>query len=93
MSIEVRVPQILRKHTGGAKTLKASGRTVREVLEELDRQHPGLRERLLEDGDRLHRFVNIYVNDEDVRFIQALDTPLKDGDVLSILPAVAGGRA
>ena len=93
MSIEVQVPQILRKHTGGAKTLKASGRTVREVLEDLDRQHPGLRERILEDGDRLHRFVNIYVNDEDVRFIQALDTPLKDGDVLSILPAVAGGRA
>ncbi len=93
MSIEVRVPQILRKHTGGAKSLKASGRTVREVLEDLDRQHPGLRERLLEDGDRLHRFVNIYVNDEDVRFIQALDTPLKDGDVVSILPAVAGGRA
>lgn len=93
MSIEVRVPQILRKHTGGAKTLTASGRTVREVLEDLDRQHPGLRERLLEDGGRLHRFVNIYVNDEDVRFIQALDTPLKDGDVVSILPAVAGGRA
>ncbi len=93
MSIEVRVPQILRKHTGGAKSLKASGRTVRELLEDLDRQHPGLRERILEDGDRLHRFVNIYVNDEDVRFIQALDTPLKDGDVLSILPAVAGGRA
>jgi len=93
MSIEVQVPQILRKHTGGAKSLKASGRTVREVLEDLDRQHPGLRERILEDGGRLHRFVNIYVNDEDVRFIQALDTPLKDGDVVSILPAVAGGRA
>ena len=92
-TVEVQIPQILRKHTGGAKTLKASGRTVREVLEDLDRQHPGLRERILEDGDRLHRFVNIYVNDEDVRFIQALDTPLKDGDVLSILPAVAGGRA
>ena len=92
-TIEVRVPQILRKHTGGAKTLKASGRTVREVLEDLDRKHPGFRERILEDGDRLHRFVNIYVNDEDVRFIQALDTPLKDGDVLSIFPAVAGGRA
>ncbi|MGH7363660.1 MAG: ubiquitin-like small modifier protein 1 [Candidatus Methylomirabilales bacterium] len=92
-TIEVHVPQILRKHTGGAKTLKASGQTVREVLEDLERQHPGFRERVLEDGGRLHRFVNIYVNDEDVRFIQTLDTPLKDGDVLSILPAVAGGQA
>ena len=93
MSIEVQVPQILRKHTGGAKTLQGSGRTIRELLEDLDRQHPGLRERLLEDGGRLHRFVNIYVNDEDVRFIQALDTPLKDGDVVAILLAVAGGGA
>jgi len=93
MSVQVHVPEILRKHTGGAKTLKASGRTLRELLENLERQHPGFRDRLLEDGDRLHRFVNIYVNDEDVRFIQALETPLKDGDVVSILPAVAGGRA
>ena len=92
-TVDVQIPQILRKQTGGAKTLKGSGQTVRELLDDLDRKHPGFRERLLEDGGRLHRFVNIYVNDEDVRFIQALDTPLKDGDVVSILPAVAGGRA
>jgi len=91
--VEVQIPQILRKHTGGAKSLKGSGQTVRELLDDLNRKHPGFRERLLEDGGRLHRFVNIYVNDEDVRFMQALDTPLKDGDVVSILPAVAGGRA
>ena len=92
-TVDVQIPQILRKHTGGAKTLKGSGQTVRELLDDLDRKHPGFRERLLEDGGGLHRFVNIYVNDEDVRFMQALDTPLKDGDVVSILPAVAGGGA
>ena len=92
-TVDVQIPQILRKHTAGAKTLKGSGQTVRELLDDLDRKHPGFRERLLEDGGRLHRFVNIYVNDEDVRFMQVLDTPLKDGDVVSILPAVAGGRA
>lgn len=91
MGIRVQVPEILRKHTGGAKVLQGSGRSVRELLEDLERQHPGFRERLLEDGGRLHRFVNIYVNDEDVRFLQALDTPVRDGDVVSILPAVAGG--
>lgn len=93
MGIPVQVPEILRKHAGGAKVLQGSGGTVRELLEDLERQHPGFRERLLEDGGRLHRFVNIYVNDEDVRFLQALDTPVKDGDVVSILPAVAGGGA
>ncbi len=90
-TIEVHVPQILRKHTAGAKTLRASGRTVREALEDLERQHPGFRERVLEDGGRLHRFVNIYVNDEDVRFLGAVDAPISDGDVVTILPAVAGG--
>jgi sulfur-carrier protein len=91
VSIQVHVPQIFRKHTGGEKTVLVEGRTVREVLDNLDRAYPGLRERVLLDGKELHRFVNIYRNDEDIRFLQFLDTEVKEGDVLSILPAVAGG--
>ncbi len=90
MSVQIHVPQIFRKHTGGAKTVVADGRTVREVLDSLDKAYPGLRERLFE-GTEIHRFVNIYRNDEDVRFLDALDTEVRDGDSLSILPAVAGG--
>lgn len=91
MNVRVQVPQIFRRHTGGAKTVAAEGRTVREVLENLDKAYPGLRERLL-DGKELHRFVNIYRNDEDIRFLGYLDTEIHEGDVISILPAVAGGR-
>jgi molybdopterin converting factor small subunit len=90
MSVQVRVPQIFQKHTGGARTVTAEGRTIREVLENLDRLYPGLRDRLL-DGKGLHRFVNIYQNDEDIRFLIFLDTEVHDGDIISILPAVAGG--
>ena len=91
MSVQVQVPQIFRKHTGGAKIVAAEGRTVREVLENLDKAHPGLRDRL-GDGKALHRFVNIYRNDEDIRFLGDLDTEVHEGDVISILPAVAGGK-
>ena len=91
MNVQVQVPQIFRKHTGGAKIVAAQGRTVREVLENLDKAHPGLRDRLV-DGKTLHRFVNIYRNDEDIRFLGDLDTEVHEGDVISILPAVAGGR-
>ncbi len=90
MNVQVHVPQIFRKHTGGAKTVVTEGRTVREVLDSLDKAYPGLRERLM-DGKELHRFVNIYRNDEDVRFLEYLDTEVREGDTLSILPAVAGG--
>ena len=90
MSVHIHVPQIFRKHTGGAKTVTAEGKTIREVLESLDKTYPGLRERLL-DGKELHRFVNIYRNDEDVRFLEQLDTEVREGDSISILPAVAGG--
>jgi len=93
MSVEVRIPTILRKHTGGARAVEAKGSTVREVIDQLDRDHPGLRAAILaEDGD-MHRFINIYLNDEDVRFSGELETPVSDGDVVSILPAVAGGAA
>ncbi|MEE9171616.1 MAG: MoaD/ThiS family protein [candidate division NC10 bacterium] len=90
MSVQVQVPQIFRKHTGGVKTVVVQGKTVQEVLENLDKAYPGLRDRLL-DGKGLHRFVNIYRNDEDIRFLGYLETEVHEGDIISILPAVAGG--
>jgi sulfur-carrier protein len=91
MAVEVRIPTILRKYTDGAKTVRADGGTVRELLDDLDRRHPGIGGQLLTDGGALHRFVNVYVNDEDVRFLGALDAKIGEGDVVAILPAVAGG--
>jgi sulfur-carrier protein len=91
MPVEVRIPTILRKYTDGAKTVSAEGGDVRELLGDLDRRHPGIGGQLLDQGGALHRFVNVYVNDEDVRFLGALDAKLDDGDVVAILPAVAGG--
>lgn len=91
MPIEVRIPTILRKHTGGAKAVHGDGSTVGEVIEALDHSHPGLRTAIVAEGGDIHRFINIYLNDEDIRFTGALATPVADGDVVSILPAVAGG--
>jgi molybdopterin synthase sulfur carrier subunit len=91
MAIEIRIPTILRTYTGGAKTVEGKGDTLDALIHDLDTSHPGLRGRLVTEGGTLHRFVNVYVNDEDVRFTGALDTALKDGDSVTILPAVAGG--
>jgi len=91
MAIEVKIPTILRSYTGGAKSVDASGGTLAALLDNLDANHPGLKGRLLTDDGSLHRFVNVYVNDEDVRFTGSLDTALNDGDAVTILPAVAGG--
>ena len=91
MAIEVRIPTILRTHTGGNKTVSGSGATLGALVDDVDSQHPGIKGRLVTDEGKLHRFVNVYVNDEDVRFTGALDTELKDGDSVTILPAVAGG--
>ncbi len=91
MAVEVRVPPLVQKVTGGQRTLTASGSTVSELLENLDQQYPGVSAELRDQTGQVHRFVNIYVNDEDVRFLSKLDTPVKDGDVVSILPAMAGG--
>jgi sulfur-carrier protein len=91
MAIDVRIPTILRSHTGGAKAVQGSGDTLAELLDDLDSRHSGLRARLVTDQGGLHRFVNVYVNDEDVRFLGALDAKLNDGDTVTILPAVAGG--
>lgn len=91
MSVDVRIPTILRSYTGGSKSVQAEGATLAEVVNDLDKRHPGLRDRLLTDDGALHRFVNVYVNDEDVRFLGALEAKVSDGDTVTILPAVAGG--
>jgi molybdopterin converting factor small subunit len=91
MTIEVRIPTILRSYTGGAKSVEGSGATLAELLGDLDSRHSGLRERLV-DGSGLRRFVNVYLNDEDVRFLGGLETPVTDGDTVTVLPAVAGGQ-
>jgi molybdopterin synthase sulfur carrier subunit len=90
MAIEVRIPTILRSYTGGAKSVQGSGATLDELLTNLDTEHGGLRGRLVE-GEKLRRFVNVYLNDEDVRFLGGLETPVSDGDTVTVLPAVAGG--
>jgi sulfur-carrier protein len=90
MAIEVRIPTILRTYTGGAKSVEGSGGTLAELLGDLDSRHGGLREHLVDDGG-LRRFVNVYLNDEDVRFLGGLETPVHDGDTVTVLPAVAGG--
>ena len=87
----VRVPTQLRSLTGGQGQVTVDGATVGEVLKALDAAHPGFRERLFDDDGKLRRFVNVFVADEDVRFLQGLDTPVADGQTVSIVPAVAGG--
>ena len=90
MSVEVRIPTILRTYTDGEKAVPGEGATLSEVFDHLEGNHPGIKERLL-DGADLRRFVNVYVNDEDVRFTGGLGTSVKDGDQVVVLPAVAGG--
>jgi molybdopterin converting factor small subunit len=94
MAIEVRIPTILRTYTDGQKAVDAQGENLAGLIEDLEAHHPGIRERLIDesaDGGDLRRFVNVYINDEDVRFIGGLAAPLSDGDQVTVLPAVAGG--
>ena len=99
MAVEVRIPTILRTYTGEQKAVTAEGATLAAVIDDLEANHPGIRDRLLEagagagegQGQTLRRFVNVYVNDEDVRFIGGLDAEVSDGDQVVVLPAVAGG--
>ena len=91
MALNVRVPQPLRNLTGGASTVQSSGGTLADCVSALDTSYPGLRDRLLDEGGEIRRFVNIFVNGDDVRFLSGLKTELKDGDEVSIVPAVAGG--
>ena len=94
MAIEVRIPTILRTYTDGAKSVEGSGGSLSELIDDLEGNHPGIKDRLVEDKSGaidLRRFVNVYVNDEDVRFIGGLGASLSDGDQVVVLPAVAGG--
>jgi MoaD family protein len=90
MAIEVRIPTILRTHTDGQKAVAGNGATIEELFADLETRYPGIKERLVNGGE-LRRFVNVYVNDEDVRFLDGLGTKLSDGDNVTVLPAVAGG--
>jgi molybdopterin synthase sulfur carrier subunit len=93
MEVRVRIPAPLRKLAGEQDVIKLQGKTVGEVLRSLTETYPGLEERLRDERGEVRRFINIYVNDEDIRFNQNLETPLKDGDQISIIPAIAGGSS
>lgn len=93
MSIKVRIPTPLRKLTNGSDEVTAAGKNVAEIIEDLEKAYPGLKERICEGDGKLRRFVNIYLNDEDIRFKENLETELKENDELSIIPAIAGGAA
>ena len=90
MAIEVRIPTILRTYTDGQKAVDGSGADLAALIDDLESRHAGLKDRLIDSG-KLRRFVNVYLNDEDVRFLDGLQTTLSDGDVVTVLPAVAGG--
>jgi sulfur-carrier protein len=91
MAVEVRLPTLLRPHADGASSVAADGSTVGDVFSELTARYPGLAGQLVDDQGGLHKFVNVYCNDDDIRYLDQLDTKVTDGDVISILPAVAGG--
>jgi molybdopterin converting factor small subunit len=91
MAVEVRLPTLLRAHSDGASSVAADGATVGEVFGALTAQYPGLKGQLVDDDGSLHKFVNVYVNDDDIRYLDQLDTSVAAGDAISILPAVAGG--
>jgi sulfur-carrier protein len=92
MSVRVRVPTPLRRFTAGSEEVAAAGESIKSVIEDLERNHPGMRERLLDDKGEVRRFVNIYLNGDDIRFLDKLNSKVKDGDDISIVPAIAGGR-
>jgi len=91
MAVEVRVPTVLRRHTDGERVVQADGATVAGVIDSLVSRYPGLKTELLNEDGQVRQFVNLYVNDEDIRYLDRLDTKVKEGDALAILPAVAGG--
>jgi len=88
---QVRIPTPLRKYTGGAEAVQADGATVAAIVADLDKRHPGIRDRICDESGAVRRFVNIFVNGEDIRFLQNLDTAVKAGDEVSVVPAIAGG--
>ncbi len=93
MPVQVNLPTVLRSHAGGAKAVSVEGSTVGEVLAALGGEYPGISGQVIDSDGSLHKFVNVYLNDDDVRYLSSLDTPVTDSDEISILPAVAGGAA
>ena len=91
MGITVRIPAPLQKLTQDREEVEATGANIKELIEDLERRFPGIKERICDESGKVRRFINIYVNEEDVRFLQQDETPLKDGDEVSIIPAIAGG--
>ena len=91
MPVQVRIPTPLRKLTHDEEVVETSAETIGDAITDLESRYPGLQERLLDDDGQVRRFVNVYVNEEDIRFLQGKETPLKDGDEVSIIPAIAGG--
>ena len=92
MAVNVRIPTPLRKLTKEKDIVQASGATIQEIIDGLEKEYPGLKERICDERGELRRFVNVYLNDEDIRFAQGKSTPVKDGDEISVIPAIAGGR-
>jgi molybdopterin synthase sulfur carrier subunit len=92
MSVRVRVPTPLRKFTQGADEVNAHGGDIKALVEDLEKNYPGIKERICDENGKVRRFVNVYVNGDDIRFLQNLETALKEGDSISIVPAIAGGR-
>ena len=92
MMVRVRVPTPLRKFTNGADEVKAQGNTVRALVDDLENKFPGIKERICDETGKIRRFVNVYINVDDIRFLQNMETALKEGDAISIVPAIAGGR-
>ena len=91
-TVSVKIPTPLRKFTAGKDTVEATGTTVSQVLDNLEAQHPGIKSKLCDDAGKMRRFINLYANEDDIRFLDALETEMKDGDTLSVVPAIAGGR-
>ena len=92
MAVTVRIPTPLQRLTNGQTEVQCSGKTVTELLADLEHKHPGIKERICDEQGKLRRFVNVFVNEEDIRFLQGDQTAIKDGDDVSIIPAIAGGR-
>ena len=91
MAVEVRIPTVFRKYTGGESTVQLEPGTLADLVDQLEVRYPGFKEQLLTSEGTLHRFVNVYVNDEDARYLEKLDTKVSEGDTVSLLPSVAGG--
>jgi MoaD family protein len=92
MAVQVKLPTILRKFANDQPRVEADGSTLRELLKDLESRYPGITKNVVNEDGALHRFINVYVNDEDVRYLGSLETPVRSGDTVSLLPAVAGGR-